>query len=67
MSRLAEISVVFVDNFARLSNVINVANDLPFLRLIVHFDNFDDSQLSSLNIPPNIELISFSALMVSSI
>jgi hypothetical protein len=61
----AEISTVFVDSLTRLVNILNVVDELPYLRLIVHFDDMNPGQRASLNVPARIELISWSNLMVT--
>ena len=53
-----------MDNFNRLKNIFNVINDLPYLRILVHFDELKETEIESLNIPSHIELLSFSKLMV---
>lgn len=66
MSFLAEIKAIFVDSFKRLMNIIEVVTDLEFLKLIVHFDELSEVQLSTLkkyNLG-KVELISFNNLMV---
>jgi hypothetical protein len=62
----AEISAIFVDNHARLLNILNIIDDLPFLRLVVHFDETDYAQhLESIKVPERLVIISWSNLMVN--
>jgi hypothetical protein len=55
---------VFVDNLNRLKNIFNSINSLPFLKILVHFDELSEEEIKLLNVPSTIELISFSSLLV---
>ena len=64
---IAEIKVVFVDNFERLSNILENINEFPHLQLIVHFDKLTYSQVDQLknyNLE-NVQVLSYKDLMVS--
>ena len=59
----AEIPAVMVDSYKRLVNISEQINELPFLKLIVHFDDLTKEQIGSLNLPESIDLISFQSLI----
>ena len=59
-----EIETVFVDSFKRMGNITKIIEELPYLRIIVHFDEFTTAELESLHLPKRVEVISFSDLMV---
>jgi hypothetical protein len=61
-----EIETVFVDSFKRMANITKIIDELPHLRIIVHFDEFTTAELESLsNLPKRLEIISFTDLMVN--
>ncbi len=61
----AEIRAIFVDNHKRLMNILEVIDDLKYLKLIVHFNNFNDEELSVIKkFEQKIEIYSFDDLVV---
>jgi len=60
----AEISVAFVDGFERVKNVAQIIDELPYMKLVIYFDDFNSQQLTSLKVPSSVELISFKDLML---
>ena len=61
----AEIRAIFVDNHKRLMNILEVIDDLKYLKLIVHFNNFNDEESSVIKkFEQKIEIYSFDDLVV---
>ena len=61
----AEIRAIFVDNHKRLMNILEVIDDLKYLKLIVHFNNFNGEELSVIKkFEQKIEIYSFDDLVV---
>jgi hypothetical protein len=61
----AEIRAIFVDNHKRLMNILEVIDDLKYLKLIVHFNNFNDEELNVFKkLEQKIEIYSLDDLMV---
>lgn len=62
----AEIKAIFIDTFQRLVNIIEIENELPYLQLIVYFDELNSNQLNKLNgFNSKLKLISFKTFVVS--
>jgi long-subunit acyl-CoA synthetase (AMP-forming) len=59
----AEIVAVFLDCKERLHNVLHVINELPYLKLIIYFDELTKDDYLDYSIPETIEIISFKDLM----
>ncbi len=59
--------MVFVDNFERLTNILENIKEFPYLELIVHFDRLTSSQLNKLSTYclNNVKVMSYHDLMVS--
>lgn len=63
---IADIQALFVDNFKRLSCILDVIDELNSLKLIVHFDNFTEDEKEKIKYFSNkIEIISFKELLVT--
>ena len=63
----AEIKCIFVDNFERALNILDVIKECHHLKLLVYFDNFTQGQLHTLESykSDDFELVGFNDLMVS--
>ncbi len=63
---LAEIKAVFLDSFKRLNNILEVLEqDLPDLKLIIHFDKFSPEEEAKLaEFKNQIEIYSFEEFLV---
>ena len=60
-----EIETVFVDSFKRMANITKIIHELPYLRLIIHFDELTAVEIESLAaFKTRVEIISFADLMV---
>ncbi|CAF0824515.1 unnamed protein product [Brachionus calyciflorus] len=60
----AEIKGIFVDTFARIMNILEVLDNLTHLKLIVHFNKFDEQESNKINIyKDKIEIIYFDDLL----
>ena len=57
---------MFLDNFQRTLNIIEQEKDLPYLSLIIYFDNFNQEQLNKIkNYNSEFKIISFKELLVT--
>jgi long-chain acyl-CoA synthetase len=60
--------VIFVDNYARMLNIMrNAGTECPHLRCVVHFDKFDAEQMKSLRAlkAEGVEMYHYSELLAS--
>ena len=66
-SNKAEIKCIFVDNFERVLNILDVIKECPHLKLLVYFDSLTQGQLHVLEgyKSNDFELVGFNDLMVS--
>lgn len=62
----AEIKAIFVDTYTRLMNILEVIDDVKYLKLIIHFNQFSDIEKQNIKYyQKKIEIINFNELLVN--